>query len=104
MKLSGVAPIARVDPSVDWAQRYEDLRRSAWEEAPHPSGCSGLALFLRQGLVAWICAWPAEATPKAKEARHPAATDPTPLLQDLRGPLVGLLAEMILQHRPEVLP
>lgn len=92
------------DRSADWQGRYEDLRRLAVAEPP-ALRCPGLGVFLRQGLAAWVYAWPAHDTPEPEPARRTAVDRAaTALPPHLRGPLIGLLADMILQQRPEVLP
>ena len=45
-----------------WTCRYEDLRRGVVEEYAPVRSSWGLTLFLRQGLVAWMHAWPREPT------------------------------------------
>jgi hypothetical protein len=61
-----------------------------------------LALFLRQGLVAWMHAWPKEHTPSAKRDTdrllHSAIGFPEPSLS-LGTQIVLVLADIIL-HRP----
>jgi hypothetical protein len=43
-----------------WTCRYEDLRRGVVQGYAPVRSSWGLALFLRQGLVAWMHAWPKE--------------------------------------------
>jgi hypothetical protein len=45
-----------------WACRYEDLRQGAVEGYTPVRSSWGVTLFLRQGLVAWMHAWPREHT------------------------------------------
>jgi hypothetical protein len=94
-------------PAIPWTTRYEDLRRRAHEEGGGTDGAWGLALFLRQGMRAWMQAWPAPVTAEA--------ADPSPAIQvvspispsmlpsssgalpaDLTRQLVPVLAHMIL--------
>jgi hypothetical protein len=98
--------VTTADTRVDWAGRYEDLRRLAWQEQPHAWGCPALTLLLRQGLIAWIYAWPQQAEQQADNAKQTRTIDPTPasLSGDLRSSFVGLLAEVILHHRLEISP
>jgi hypothetical protein len=94
------------DALVDWAGRYEDLRRLAWQEPPQSWGCPALTLFLRQGFVAWMQAWPQQVGQEGDNAKQTRAIEPTPLSLpcDLRSSFVGLLAEVILHHRLETSP
>jgi hypothetical protein len=46
-----------------WTCRYEDLRRGVVEGYRPVRGSWGLALLLRQDLVAWMHAWPKEHAP-----------------------------------------
>jgi hypothetical protein len=62
----------------------------------------GQALASRQGLAAWMRAWPAEAPPAA-----PPLADSTtaihPLPDNLRGQIALVMADMILSHQQEIL-
>jgi hypothetical protein len=80
---------------------YEDLRRQAAE----CSSCGGLgmAIFLDQGMVAWMlaCSWVASTNPD-NGRRYP--TSAAPLPDELRGEIVLVLAAMALNQAPEVYP
>ena len=80
---------------------YEDLRRQAAECSN--SGGLGLAIFLDQGMVAWIlaCSWVASTNPD-NSRRCP--TTAAPLLDELRGEIVLVLTAMALTQAPEVYP
>ena len=80
---------------------YEDLRRQAAECSS--SGGLGLAIFLDQGMVAWIlaCSWVASTNPD-NSRRCP--TTAAPLLDELRGEIVLVLTAMALTQAPEVYP
>jgi hypothetical protein len=85
-----------------WACRYEDLRRGAVEGYALVRSSWGLTLFLRQGLVAWMHAWPRERTTHENSA-GPCFAGSTACLWE-RSPSLGtqialVLADMIL-HRP----
>jgi len=96
-------------PTAPWTTRYEDLRRRAHEEGGGIDGAWGLALFLRQGLRAWMQAWPAPVTAVAVNL-SPAALAVSPvtpsvlpssswaLPADLTRQLVPVLASMILSQ------
>jgi hypothetical protein len=80
-----------------WTTRYEDLRREVL------SGCSsggywGLALLMRQGLAAWMRAWPPCADP-ARLGGHSLplpVTDYPSLPSNLRAQITTVLVNMVL--------
>jgi hypothetical protein len=80
---------------------YEDLRRQA-AECPS-SGGLGMAIFLGQGMVAWMlaCSWVASTHPNNLQ-RCPSTATPVP--DELRGEIVLVLAAMALNQAPEVYP
>jgi hypothetical protein len=80
---------------------YEDLRRQAAECSS--SGGLGMAIFLDQGMVAWIlaCSWVASTNPD-NSRRSP--TTAAPLPDELRGEIVLVLTAMALTQAPEVYP
>ena len=80
---------------------YEDLRQQA--AAHSSSGGLGMALFLGQGMVAWMqaCSWVASTNPH-KSRDCPTTTAPLPV--DVRGEIVLVLAAMALRRAPEVHP
>ena len=62
-----------------------------------------MAIFLDQGMVAWMlaCSWVASTNPdNARRCPTPAA----PLPDELRGEIVLVLAAMALKQAPEVYP
>jgi hypothetical protein len=66
----------------------------------------GRALVIRQGLVAWMDAWPrqpAVVIPAATRATTPTGTGAAVLPADLRPQAIHILVNMILARRPEVL-
>jgi hypothetical protein len=80
---------------------YEDLRRQAAEYSR--SGGLGMAIFLDQGMAAWMlaCCWVASTNPD--NSRRCPTTAP-PLSNELRGEIVLVLAAMALKQAPEVYP
>ena len=80
---------------------YEDLRRQAAESSS--SGGLGMAIFLDQGMVAWMlaCSWVASTNP---DNSHRCRTTAAPLPDELRGEVVLVLAAMALKQAPEVYP
>jgi hypothetical protein len=80
---------------------YEDLRRQAVECSS--SGGLGMAIFLDQGMVAWIlaCSWVASTNPD-NSRRCP--TTAAPLPDELRGEIVLVLTAMALTQASEVYP
>jgi hypothetical protein len=80
---------------------YEYLRR----QATHCSSSVGLgmAIFLGQGMAAWMlaCSWVASTNPD-NVRRYPIAAAPLP--DELRGGIVLVLAAMALKQAPEVHP
>jgi hypothetical protein len=88
-----------------WTGRYEDLRRGVVEEYAPVRSHWGLTLFLRQGLVAWMRAWPREPTAPKKSAPPPLGGSPIAFSQ--RCPLwqtqIALVwADMIVNRPREV--
>lgn len=80
---------------------YEDLRRQATQSSI--VGGLGMAIFLGQGMVAWMlaCSWVAS-TNLDNVRRCPITA--TPLPDELRGEIVLVLAAMALKQAPEVYP
>ena len=80
---------------------YEDLRRQAAECSS--SGGLGMAIFLDQGMVAWMlaCSWVASTNP---DNVRRCQTTAAPLPNALRGEIVLVLATMALKQAPEVQP
>jgi hypothetical protein len=60
-----------------------------------------MAIFLDQGMVAWMlaCSWVASTDP---ENSRRCAPTPAPLPDELRGEIVLVLAAMALKQAPEV--
>ena len=88
-----------------WTCRYEDLRRGMIEEYAPAQSSWGLTLFLRQGLVAWMHAWPQTPAPCQNPDAHrlsgsPAALPERSLLWESQ--IILVLADMILKRPREV--
>lgn len=80
--------------------RYEELRRRVMEEAGRLPRGPEVTVFVRQGLAAWMQAWPEEAScPIPLPATHESARLPA----GLYGDVTQLLVDMIFQHRQETL-
>jgi len=78
---------------------YEDLRQQAVVRSS--SGNLGMALFLHQGMVAWmqVCSWLASpVSPNSRQCLSPPCRVP----DDVRGEIVLVLAAMALRRAPEV--
>jgi len=62
-----------------------------------------MAIFLDQGMVAWMlaCSWVASTHPNNLQ-RYPSTVAPVP--DELRGEIVLVLAAMALNQAPEVYP
>lgn len=86
-----------------WTARYEDLRSWALAQGGEGEGGWGMALLQRQGVVAWMHAWPSVAAPS--ENNYPAPTMPAtrPPSSSLPEALVLVVINMILT-REEVFP
>jgi hypothetical protein len=84
--------------------RYEDLRRSAREGISSITASWGLTLFLRQGLAAWMHAWPRQTgdDPPIPEPASPSAPS-SALPTSVSGQLVTVLASMVFTARQEAL-
>jgi len=78
-----------------WNDRYESLR-AAWMTG---TAGWGQALFLRQGSVAWMKAWPAEDVAWACDFEAQQASDAVELTGELERQVTSELARIILhQH------
>jgi len=53
-------PVRQDRAKEEWIRRYEDLRRGVVEAYTPTQSRWGLTLFIRQGLAAWMHAWPRE--------------------------------------------
>jgi len=84
----------------DWLGRYEDLRRLVLEQAGHLPRRPGIAVFVRQGMAAWMQAWPEEANcplPPSNNLESPRM--PSELYEDV----TQLLVDMLFHHQQEAL-
>jgi hypothetical protein len=90
-------PESSCQPS--WAALYEDLRRQALEGNSSQRGL-GMALLLRQGMVAWMKAW-LQSTPRPQEGSKPPASAGAVVADDRLGEVVVILAAMALSHWQE---
>jgi hypothetical protein len=61
----------------------------------------GLALVVRQGTAAWMCAWPQDFTPPLPPV---AIETPHSLPSDLCGQITLVMADMILSHQQQEIP
>jgi hypothetical protein len=87
--------------NTEWTSRYEQLRREASQDYLSYQGGWGLALFMRQGMAAWMHAWPKPHTSGSNSARHQifnASSDHQKLPQSLRTQVTMVLADMILNQ------
>jgi hypothetical protein len=82
-------------PGPLWNDRYESLR-AAW--AAGTAGW-GQALFLRQGLVAWMKTWPLEDAGRPRDRRTQEAIDPGEPSGEFERQVTGALVSIVLhQH------
>ena len=82
-------------PGPIWNDRYESLR-AAW--VARTAGW-GQALFLRQGSVAWMKAWPVEDVARARHFPAQERFDPGELTGELERQVTGELVNIFLhQH------
>jgi hypothetical protein len=82
-----------------WAVRYEQLRSDALNRCSGVSSGIGLAVFLRQGLTAWMRACGSVHRPSVTQVAHPAPVGLLPF--DVRTQTVLILAGMLLGNRSE---
>ena len=91
--MTGSAPLQTVIPNAGVVDRYEELRRQqVLSPCGRTSGGLGLALFLRQGMKAWMDGWSrcVAAGPAKAPDRSRAGEGMVPW--DLRGEVVVILA------------
>jgi len=81
------------------AAGYEDLRRQALEGSPSQHGL-GMALLLRQGMVAWMKAW-LQSTSRPPEGWKSPTDAGAVVTDDRLGKVVVILAAMALSHWQE---
>jgi hypothetical protein len=80
------------------------LRRAAFSVYQSNGGNWGMALFIRQGMVGWMRAWPKRDVPPDTEKYQPAVViaTPTSVPASLRNQITILLANMVLNGQKEV--
>jgi hypothetical protein len=82
-------------PGPLWNDRYESLR-AAWTAG---TAKWGQALFLRQGLVAWMKTWPLEDVVRPPDGRAQEAIDPGEWSGELERQVTDELVSIVLhQH------
>lgn len=82
---------------------YEQMRGTALDPLNHRLVTPpGLALFLRQGMTAWMRASSSCVNTPACDSDRVAATEQPPLPQSLRAQLAMILAGMILSQHQEI--
>ena len=89
-----------------WTCRYEDLRRGVVQGYAPARSSWGLTLFIRQGLVAWMHAWPRDHTAHENGDRHhpgDSAIDFPERSLSLPTQITLVLADIILNRLPEVM-
>jgi hypothetical protein len=85
-----------------WPDRYEAVRRQALDG---DTGAGwGLALVERQGLVAWMRAWPPDTSPSPLPVLAQESDRSCSLPSDLCGQIASVMADMILSHRQQEIP
>lgn len=82
-------------PGPIWNDRYESLR-AAW--MARTAGW-GQALFLRQGSVAWMKAWPLEDVARTCDSPAQEVIDPGGLTGELEQQITGQLVNMFLHQQ-----
>lgn len=83
--------------------RYEQLRGDALDRTGLPAHGFGLALFLQQGMAAWMRAW----LGSTNEPQTPSASSAplaVPLPSAVRAQLTLIVASMLAGPRPELHP
>ena len=83
----------------EWAARYEQLRSDALHRVSGVSRGIGLAVFLRQGLTAWMRACGRVLTPSVNQLAQPTPASSLPF--DVRTQTVLILAGLLLGNRSE---
>jgi hypothetical protein len=83
----------------EWSARYEQLRSHALNRGSGASSGIGLAVFLCQGLTAWMRACGSVHTPSVTQVVQPAPVSSLPL--DVRTQTVLILAGLLLGNRSE---
>jgi hypothetical protein len=67
------------------------------------SGAWGLAMFMRQGLAAWMHAWPRQDNDDSPASKHTSSTFASSALPtSVSGQLVKVLTNMVFTARQEV--
>ena len=81
----------------EWAARYEQLRRDALNRGSGVFSGMGLAVFLRQGLTAWMRACGSVRTPSVTQLAQLAPVSSLPF--DVRTQTVLILAGMLFRQQ-----
>jgi hypothetical protein len=81
-------------PGPTWNDRYESLR-AAW--MARTAGW-GQALFLRQGSVPWMKAWPVEEAARACNFHSQEVIQPAEMTNELEHQITGELVNIIFQQ------
>jgi hypothetical protein len=102
-KKGATLPIAECSREL-WTARYEDLRKRALtHDAADSDAGWEQALVIRQGLPAWMNAWPQLHSPRPPTSAPTNRTDPDlALAAPQQSQLAHILASIILHSRPEV--
>jgi hypothetical protein len=84
--------------------QYEQLRNDALSGRSGQAIAPGLALFVRNGMIAWMRAWsPYMRNVNTETTPQPSPSHATPLcLLEIRGQLTAILVGVILSQRWEV--
>jgi hypothetical protein len=88
---------------VSWTRRYEDLRGDVLV-GDLSGGRSGFALFVRQGLVAWMRAFPRcpSSTTRSESPMQRGIAGCPSLPSSLRAQIVTVMVNMVLGGQQEV--
>jgi hypothetical protein len=87
-----------IDSGAGLITQYEDLRGQAVAQSAGMRSL-GYALFIRQGMAVWACAWRSYTVEPPSSATHPATHNPMPL--ELRSQVALVLAGIIFNLQRE---
>jgi hypothetical protein len=98
--MTAPTPITTGTGASEHADRYEALRRHVIEPHDVPAAREGLAVLLRQGVVAWMKAWSRLPAPGVRTVQNECEKPPLP--DGASAEVVRVIAAMALGHIEEV--
>jgi hypothetical protein len=100
VKKEGELPGLQPDDVDVLTVRYEHLRRQVVDSSEGYGPVAGFGVFLRQGMIGWMLTCPVRREVRT-EATPLVSPDTASLRGAVEGELIGILAGILLNHRPK---